>query len=103
MQHRRHLLASQQDEILNLFIAHSKHYKTYNSVKDDFRKLCLVNDILPLLKSEKLELLLGNPDLKESFSIVNYEQGDSFFKTLNTIVKGTKDNKNGVFQGSCHH
>ena len=94
LQHRRHLLASQQDEILNLFIAHSKYYKTYNSVKDDFRKLCLVNDILPLLKSEKLELLLGNPDLKESFSIVNYEQGDSFFKTLNTIVKGTKDNKN---------
>jgi exonuclease SbcC len=92
--HRKHLLASQQDDILKLFLSHSKYISRFDSIKEEFRQVNLIKQIHPLLNSDKFEQLFLYPHLTESFSIVNYEQGDSFFKTLSTIVKGTKDNQN---------
>ncbi|EAQ66148.1 Purine NTPase [Marinomonas sp. MED121] len=90
---RKHILATNQHDVLKLFIAYSKYVNKIDQLKEQSRQVDLVTKITSLLNFESFKKLLSSNDLVEVFSLVGYESGDDFLKFLKQIVEGNERNQ----------
>jgi len=93
LRRRKHVLAAELREVLKPFVAYSQYIGELDQFKEQLRKVNLVTSILPLLKVDKLNVLFASPTLGEAFTLVGYEFGEVFLKTLKLIVDGKARNQ----------
>jgi len=90
---RQHTLATEQLDILKLFVAYSQYIKDLDQLKEKFRRVNLVERITSLLNVDNFNALLTSPTLSETFTLVEYEFGEKFLISLKQIVDGKARNQ----------
>lgn len=90
---RKYILATEQHDILKAFIAYSQYIDELAQLKEQSRQVNLVASITSLLNVDNFNTLLTSPFLSEIFTLVGYEFGDKFLKTLKQIVNGKNNNQ----------
>lgn len=93
LRRRVYYIVSEQRDILRDFIAYSKYFNNIEELKNDLRKIDLIEHVSSLLRIEKFEVLLNEPSLPEAFSLVDYKYCEEFLAALRKIVDGRYRNK----------